>query len=220
MLQVDLVAYAGPRWDHADTVKCLLGPSKERVPLTVSPVLPLDVGLVRMLAAEQVDLNRVVDDEVHVHERVDPFRIAAGTGHGRSHGGQIHNGRDAGEVLHQDPGWHERDVRLGGRHRPVGQGPDVRVGHIARPGPAEEVLEQDLHRVWQAGDLADPVLGEPAEPVDRYVAACRRQATPGGGELRGHVNPTPSRTTPPLSPMWRGATRRSRGGVAPPYIRR
>src|SRR6266511_2879392 len=94
MLQVDLVAYAGPRWDHADTVKCLLGPSKERVPLTVSPVLPLDVGLVRVLAAEQVDLNRVVDDEVHVHERVDPFRIAAGTGHGRSHGGQIHNGRD------------------------------------------------------------------------------------------------------------------------------
>src|SRR5207249_751442 len=102
----------------------------------------------------------------------------------------------------------------------VGQGTDVRIAHVACPGPTEEVLEQDLHRVWQPADLPDPVLGEPAEPGDRDVALGRRQAILGGGKLRGHVNPTPSRTTRPLSPMWREGDPEMQGRRTLPYIRR
>ena len=37
---------------------------RRSVPLAVAPVLPLDVGLVRLRRAEQIHLDRVVDDQV------------------------------------------------------------------------------------------------------------------------------------------------------------
>ncbi len=73
MLQVHLVADAGAGRDDAETVERLLGPAEERVPLTVAPVLPFDVGLVRVRGPEEVHLDRVVDDQVHRHERVRPM---------------------------------------------------------------------------------------------------------------------------------------------------
>jgi hypothetical protein len=43
----------------------------------------------------------VVDDELHRHERLDLRRIAAELGHRVAHGGQVGDGGDAGEVLHE-----------------------------------------------------------------------------------------------------------------------
>ncbi len=44
----------------------------------------------------------MVDDKIDRHERIDPLRRATEIFHGVAHGGKIHNGRNAGEILHQD----------------------------------------------------------------------------------------------------------------------
>ncbi len=82
---------------------------------------------------------------------------------------------NAGEVLEQDTRRHERDLGLGGRARPPGQQRlDVgRVDHAAA-GVAERVLEQDLDRDRQGGEV-DPV-GDGVEPVDVREAGPERRA--------------------------------------------
>ena len=49
--------------------------------------------------AREVGLHRVVDDEVGGADGVDPIRVAAQTAHRLPHGGEVHHGRHAGEVL-------------------------------------------------------------------------------------------------------------------------
>ena len=119
MLEVHLMADPGPRRDHAHPVERLLGPAQQRVPLAVAPVLPLDVRLVRGRRPEEVHLNRVVDHEVHVDERIHLRRVAAGTSHRGAHRGEVDHRGHAGEVLHQHAGGHERDVRPRDRGRPL-----------------------------------------------------------------------------------------------------
>ena len=111
VLEVHLVADPGTRRHDAHPVERLLGPAQQRVPLAVAPVLPLDVGLVRGRRPEQVHLDRVVDHEVDVDERIHPRRVAAGASHRRAHRGEVDHRRHAGEVLHQHAGGHEREVR-------------------------------------------------------------------------------------------------------------
>ena len=101
MLEVHLVADPRPGRNHPDAVERLLGPSEQRVPLAVAAILPLDVGLIRLGRPEEVHLDRVIDDEVDVHERVHLRGVAADARHRRAHRGEVDHGRDTREVLHQ-----------------------------------------------------------------------------------------------------------------------
>ena len=60
--------------------------------------------------AEGVGDDRVVDDQLGRHERVDPRRVAAEVGHRLAHGGEVDDRRDAGEVLEDHPGGRELDL--------------------------------------------------------------------------------------------------------------
>ena len=55
----------------------------------------------------------MIDDEIDRHERIDLLRIAAERGHRVAHGGEIDDGGNAGEVLHQDAGRAKGDLTLG-----------------------------------------------------------------------------------------------------------
>src|SRR5438128_1610819 len=71
-LEVHLVADARARRDHAEGLEGLAGPAEERVALAVALVLALEVALVDVLRAEEVSLDRVVDDQVDRDKRLDP----------------------------------------------------------------------------------------------------------------------------------------------------
>jgi hypothetical protein len=174
MLEVHLVADPRTGRDHADAVERLLRPSQQRVPFPVAPVLPLDVRLVRLRGAEQVDLHRVIDDQIHVHQRGDPGRVAAGALHRRSHRGQVDDRGHAREVLHQHPRGHEGKVGARRLPRPGRERPNVILGDVAGAGAAEQVLEQDLDGMREPVELGD--LREPVE-LDRTVAGL--QSGPG-----------------------------------------
>ena len=88
----------------AEVVEGALPPLEEGVALAVSLELALGVDGKGAGIAEGVDLNRVVDHKVDVDQRVDRRRVATDLLHRVAHRGQVDDGGDAGEVLHQHPG--------------------------------------------------------------------------------------------------------------------
>ena len=89
VLEVHLVADAGVGRDHLEVVERLLAPAQEGVALAVALELELGVALEGAGLGEHVDLDRVVDHQLHRHERVDLGGVAAEVLHGVAHGGEI-----------------------------------------------------------------------------------------------------------------------------------
>ncbi len=208
------MADAGGRRHHAEVVERVLAPLEEGVALEVAGEVALGVEGEGALVAEGVDLDRVVDHEVDVDQRVDRRRVAADLLHRVAHRGQVDHGRDAGEVLHQHAGGLEGDLGAGLRRR-VPAGDRLDVGGADRDAVLESqhVLEQDLDRVGQAGDVE--ALRQRVEPEDLVLAPSNLEGGTGRERVEGHRfilgNPW-SRTGRPgrlFSAYLRSARRRS-----------
>src|SRR5581483_251005 len=102
-------------------------------------------------------------------------------------------------------------VRLRRRSRPGRERAHVVLAHVARAGTAQQVLEQDLHRVRQARNLTEPELLEPRQAEDLDGSRVRLQPFPHLGELAGHAGSFLS--TVIVRPLWRArrAIDRARG---------
>ena len=107
---------AGVRRHHLEIAESLLAPAQEEVALAVALKLQLGVVAEAQRRCRILHLHGVVDDQLGGLQRVDAFGVAAQFDDGVAHGGQIDDGRHAGEVLHQHPGRHEGDLL--GRARP------------------------------------------------------------------------------------------------------
>ncbi len=151
VLEVHLVADTHTGRHEREVVKRLLRPAQERVALMVPLDLALDVPRVRVAETEGIDLDRVVDDQVDRHQRIDFAGVLARTLHGRTHGGEVDHGRHTGEVLHEDASRQERELSPFRRgRRPRGEGPDIFLCGGAGFGEAHQALEQDLDRHGEA----------------------------------------------------------------------
>ena len=149
VLEVHLVADAGVGRHHREVVECGLAPAQEGVALAVALELELGVALEGEPLGEHVDLDRVIDDELDRHERVDPLGVAAELVHRVAHRGQVDDRRHACEVLHEDA--RRRVGDLGGRIRlGIPAGDRLRALVLA---VAQQVLEKDLERVRQMLDV-------------------------------------------------------------------
>ena len=71
---------------------------------------------------------------------------------GAAHRREVDDGGHAGEVLHQDPAGHERDVARR-RRASAASARDVVVADVARSGAAQQVLEQDQDGLRQQGEV-------------------------------------------------------------------
>jgi hypothetical protein len=166
VLEVDLVDDAHARRDDPEVAERALGPAQELVALAVALVLAVDVLRVRAREAERVDLHRVVDHQVALHQRVDLCGVEPGPGHRGAHRREVDHRGHAGEVLQQHPGGRERHHGLGRRGLgPAHQRLDVGLRDVQPADLAEQVLEQDLDRERQRGRVAEPELCEAVEAV-------------------------------------------------------
>ena len=101
IFQIDLMADAGARRHDAEIVERALAPFQEAIALAIALIFELDVLLEGFRRAEIVDDDGMIDDEIDRHERIDLLRIAAELGHRVAHRGQIDDGGNAGEILHE-----------------------------------------------------------------------------------------------------------------------
>ena len=151
VFEIDLVADAHAGRDGGEVVEGRLSPLEEGVALAVALEFERGVERVGVAGAVFVDLDGVVDDQLGGLERVDLLRIAAEDVHGVAHGGEVDDGGDAGEVLHEDAGGHPGDFAGGlGFGIPPGEEFDVVGGDGLAVFVAEEILEQDAEAEGQA----------------------------------------------------------------------
>jgi hypothetical protein len=140
----------------------------------------------RRRRAEFVDDDRVVDDEIDGNERVDLLGIAAERHHRVAHRGKIDDGGNAGEVLHQHARRAIGDFVFDRALvvQPFGDGQDMLLGDRLAVFEAQQVLEQNLHRIGKlrnAGKAVGLSLGQAVidivlaitESVDRQLKLSR-----------------------------------------------
>ena len=192
VLQVDLVHDAHAGRHDPEVVECALRELEQLVALGVPAELQRHVQPESVGRAVVIDLDRVVDDEVAGHDRVDAVGVAAHLRHRVAHGGQVHHAGHAGEVLQHHPRGHEGKFRsLGLGRRPSGQCPDVVLGDRALSAPAQRIFQQDADREGEAVEVAHPLPGELGEAIDRDRLAAARHRAAGAEGIRlggGHRN--------------------------------
>src|SRR6185437_6395824 len=192
VLEIDLVADAGARRHDAEILERALTPAQEDVALLVALELALGVDHERGLAAELVDLHRVVDDEVDGLQRVDALRIAAERLESVAHRGEIDDRGHAGEILQQHAAGAKGDLFLGAAARvPLGERGDVVFLDELIVLVAQQILEENLEAERKpagalARDLVDRV--EAIERVRFAVDADRRAATEAVLACHGSVS--------------------------------
>ena len=107
-----------------------------------------------------IDDDRMVDDEIDRHQRVDLVGIAAERGHRVAHRGEVDDRGHAGEILHQHARRAEGDlvIFLAAIVEPRDDRLDVVLGDAAPVLVAQQILEHDLHRERQLRDALEAVL--------------------------------------------------------------
>ena len=138
----------------------LLAPLQEPVALLVLLVFALDVLGQRPRRAEMIDDDRMVDDEIDRHKRIDLVGIAAERGHRVAHGGEIDDRGHAGEILHQHARRAEGDLVLflAAIVDPRGDRLDVLLLDAAPVLVAQQIFEHDFQRERKLGDALEAVL--------------------------------------------------------------
>ena len=101
-----------------------------------------------------IDHDRVVDDEIDRDQRIDLVGIAAERHHRIAHGGEIDDGRHAGEVLHQHARRAEGDLVLvpAAIFDPCGDRLDVLFGDAASVLVTQQIFQHDLQRIRKSGN--------------------------------------------------------------------
>ena len=186
-LEVHLVADADVGRDDAEVGERLRAPTEKRVALAVPRELELGVLVEGVDAAELVDLDRVIDDEIGRLERVDPVRIAAELDEGLAHRRHVDDRRDAGEVLEQDAAGVKGDLLVGCRLRiPLEERVDVLALDDAAVLVTEQIFEEDAERERElAGRGAE--RGQTAEAVDAVSRAGNRELPLRAEAIRRHA---------------------------------
>ncbi len=178
VFEVDLMHDAGARRHDLEVVEGLLAPAQKAVALAVALEFDLDVEIKRLGLAERIDLHGMVDHELCRRKRVDLVRIAAEFFHRIAHRGEIDDARHAGEILQHDACRHERDFGVGFLLRvPVRDRLDFLRRDIRAVLVAQQILEQDLHRIGQALEIE--TLAELGEAADLVVRAVDLEDVPG-----------------------------------------
>ena len=80
--------------------ECLLSPLEELIAFAVALELDLGVAIERVGCGEEINLHRMVDDQINRHQRIDLLRVAAQTSDCGAHGSQVNDGGHAREILH------------------------------------------------------------------------------------------------------------------------
>ncbi len=166
ILKIDLVHNAGHGRDNAEVVEGFLSPFQELIAFAIALEFHLSVALQRIGCGEEINLHRVVDDQVHRHHRVDLLGVAAQAGNGRTHGCQIDDSGHAGKVLHDHTRGQEGDAGAFTFRRPGCDILHIILGNLAIITLTQRCLEHDADRKRQPFEVGQTRFFQRIQSVD------------------------------------------------------
>ena len=110
ILEIHLMHDTNTRRYYLERVKRLHAPLEKLVTLPVARELQVEVFVHRIIRAGEVYLHRVVNHQIHRHQRLNNLRILTQAGCRRAHRSQVHQQRHAGKILQHNPGNGERNL--------------------------------------------------------------------------------------------------------------
>ena len=183
ILEIDLMHDAGARRYDAEGLEGRHAPLQELVALAIALEFELHVEVERVGSAIVVDGDRVVDDQIDRHLRLDARRIVAQGGRRIAHRRQIGKQGHAGEVLQHHAGDDKGNlVQALGVWAPCGELPDVIVGHPVAVAVAQHRLEHDAQGAGQAGHVRK-TAGEDRQRFDEISAGHAGKRNPAVGQV-------------------------------------
>ena len=93
---------ANARRNHAESIERLHAPLQELITRVVALELHLHVLAKRVAGGREINLHRVIDDEIDRHQRLNHARIFVQSHDRRSHGREIDKQGHSGKILQQD----------------------------------------------------------------------------------------------------------------------
>src|SRR5262249_1950111 len=105
---------ADSRRNELESLERLLTPFEKLITLPVALELHIQIEFQRTRRTEEIDLHRVIDNQINRHERLDDLRVAAEPLHSAAHRREIDNERNSGEVLQNNARNDEWNLRIRG----------------------------------------------------------------------------------------------------------
>ena len=141
MFDVDLVDDTGSRRHHFEVVESRLAPAQELIALTVSLVFQFNVSFKSIRLTKQVGDHRVVNNQFSGGQRVYFGGVSTEVNDGFTHGGEVDDAGNPGEVLHDHAGRRVLDFGVGFRVGvPASNSPDLSFGDVLAIFGAQQVL--------------------------------------------------------------------------------
>src|SRR5256886_3198600 len=108
---------ADSRRNELESLESLLTPLKKLVTLAIALELHVQIEFQRARRTEEINLNRVIDDQIDRHEWLDDLRVASEPLHSAAHRREVDNQWNSGEVLQNNARNGEWDLLVRGRFR-------------------------------------------------------------------------------------------------------
>src|SRR4029077_19077021 len=147
---------ADSRRNELESLESLLSPLKELVALAITLELHVQIEFQRPRRTEEIDLHRVIDNQINRHERLDDLRVASEPLHSTAHRGEVDNQRNSGEVLQNNARNDEWDLRVRGGFRvPFCKRFNIFASDLFPVAVAQHRFEHNPDAYWQPRNFAD-----------------------------------------------------------------
>jgi hypothetical protein len=159
ILEVDLMNDSNSRRDHLEGLECLHAPFEKFIAFAIPLELDFHVPLKRVRAAPEINLNRMINDQVNGHERLDEGGIFTESSYRGTHCREVYEQWNPGKILEYDAGDDKRNLgRSLGCRLPVGKCTNVIFFDFFSVTIPKNRFENDSNAYWKSRDRADACL--------------------------------------------------------------
>ena len=167
------------RRHHPETLKRIGTPAQKLVALPIALKLDLSISPQRIRICKTIDLHRMIHNQIHRNQRLNPIWITTHTPHCRTQRRQIHQRRHTRKILQHHPRGLKRYLYgIGISRIPIRQRPDIFFTHLIPIQISQRRLEQHAHRKRQTRHRPNTIRFQPIQPKNCEIARHCRKCIP------------------------------------------
>ena len=164
------------RRHHPETLKRIRTPAQKLIPFPIALKLDLCISAQRIRICKTIHLHRMIHNQIHRNQRLNPTYIAPHASHSRTQRRQIHQRRHTRKILQHHPRGLKRYLyRIGIGRMPIRQRPHIFLPHLIPIQISQRRLEQHPHGKRQPRHRPHPINLQPIQPKNSEITRHSRK---------------------------------------------